>query len=82
MSFSPIFFRSNKGRVQTTWTEFWAILTLLPHVDIFTNICYYVLWPSEQPPSPLDCPRVHAPQVLESATPFLAELTIELIHIY
>ena len=25
------------GRVQTTWTEFWAILTPSPYVDTFTK---------------------------------------------
>ena len=25
------------GRVQTTWTEFWAILTPYPYVDTFTK---------------------------------------------
>ena len=42
-----------RGRVQTTWSKFWGILTPPPPLwTLLLNNCYYVLRSSEQPPSP------------------------------
>ena len=53
----------SKCRVQTTWSDFWAILTPSPYVDSFI-VYLIVLWSFEQARSPLfvyvvcTCPKV------------------------